>query len=102
MIFRLNYSKTDYQSIRNDSVKRNFGNVYPTYDAVRGYCKNNCRPVIHSAENVTWSSVQDNADHQLRRELEINPPLLSACIARAVTGWSLYKVIKGGLGTCCF
>ena len=99
MIFRLNYTKARYQSVRNDALEHNFGHVYPTYDDIRGYCKQHCRPVIHSDDKMTWSSVQDNADHQVRRLLEINPSLKATCVARHEAGWSLYKILKGGLGT---
>ena len=99
MIFRLGYTKEGYQSIRNDAVRQNFGQVFPTFGNIRDYCKQHCRPVIQSNDNMTWSSVQANADHQLRRQMEFDPKLKSECVTLAQDGWSLYKVQKGGLGT---
>ena len=97
-IFRLNLTKKQYQSERNDAMERNFGHVYPIYDDIRGYTKNHCRPIIYSDRNTTWSEVQANVDHQLGRQIQLDPKLEALCVARAVTGHDLSFLFKWGTG----
>ena len=99
-IFRLGLTQRQYQNDRNDAIERNFGQVYHPWNAVRDYCKTKCRPVIHSEERMTWSSVQDNLDHQISRQLEINPSLESTIVARAITGSHISNLFEWGMDGC--
>ena len=49
---------------------------------------------------MTWSSIQSNMDHQCGRQLEIDPALEAACVARHVTGHSLLEDFKWGEDGC--
>ena len=95
----MGYTKRTYQWARNDAVERNYGSTLQPWDNVRNYCKNYCRPVIHSNDEMTWSSIQSNLNHQIKRELEINPALEAKLVARAATGHDLSLIFQYGLGT---
>ena len=86
--------------MRNGALERNFGEVYQTWDNVRNYCKTKCRPIIHSDDEMTWCEVQAILDHQMGRQLEIDPKLEAACVARHVTGHSLSGVFQWGGDGC--
>ena len=47
---------------------------------------------------MTWSEVQANLDHQLGRQLKLDPAFEAACVARAVTGHDLAFIFKWGSG----
>ena len=96
-IFRLKLTKKDYQNERNDAVTKNYGNSYHTWDNIRNYCKTKCRPAIFSDDEMTWSSVQDNMNHQLGRQLEIDPALESTLVARHITGHTNSFVFQWGM-----
>ena len=93
-------TQRSYQDERNDAIRRNFGDVYQTWDKVRDYCKSKCRPVIYSDDKMTWSSVQSNMDHQMGRQLEIDPSLEAALVARHVTGHQNSLVFQWGMDGC--
>ena len=99
-IFRLRHTKKSYQDQRNDAVAKNFGEVYQTWDNVRDYCKKKCRPVIHSDDFRTWTEVQSALNHQLSRQLEIDPHLEAQLIVRHLTGHENSLAFQWGCDGC--
>ena len=81
-------------------MNRNYGDVYHTWKDIRNFCKEKCRPAIFSDGDMTWSSVQANLNHQLGRQLEIDPALESTIVARHVTGQTNSMVFQWGMDGC--
>ena len=96
----MGFSEREYQRDRNESLDRNFGQVYHTWANVRQYCKTKCRPIIHSDPEMTWCSVQSQLNHQLGRQLEIDPSLEATLVARYVTGHDNSLVFQFGGDGC--
>ena len=98
LIFRMKYTKREYQHQIDEGKLRNF-DVYPPYKDVRNYAKDNLRPqgMIFS-ENEAMCPLQNLADWQLgkRLSLDSSAPIRDRMSVLANDGWGFEHLIKDG------